>query len=59
MDCREFLSSFTLSSIMHVGRDLNVKARNLVKLGKLYGSRTWLEGVPYDVPNLVVLVPLF
>ncbi|XP_058757456.1 uncharacterized protein LOC131630719 [Vicia villosa] len=45
-ECRQLLSSFSFSSVIFVPRNCNFDAHNVVLLGKMYGSRTWLEGLP-------------
>lgn len=45
-DCRGLLGSFNLSCVVFINRSCNVDAHNLVKLSKLYGSRTWIGGFP-------------
>ncbi|XP_058732849.1 uncharacterized protein LOC131604425 [Vicia villosa] len=45
-DCRVFLSRFSFSSVLFTPREDNYDAHNMVLLGKLYGSRTWLDSVP-------------
>lgn len=55
-DCRFFLSKFKVAFVMYLSRTLNVDAHKLVGMGKLYGSRTWIEGYPILEPGANVLV---
>ncbi|XP_058775075.1 uncharacterized protein LOC131649326 [Vicia villosa] len=45
-DCRWLLNRFNLAYVMFLSRELTVDAHNLVRLGNLYGSKTWIGGFP-------------
>ncbi|XP_058776202.1 uncharacterized protein LOC131650515 [Vicia villosa] len=47
-DCRFLLNSFSCTSVMYIRRNENVDAHNVARLGKLLGSRTWLNGYPAE-----------
>lgn len=45
-ECRSLLDTFKEAFIMYLNRLFNMDPHNLISLGKLFGSRTWLEGPP-------------
>ncbi|XP_058787163.1 uncharacterized protein LOC131661587 [Vicia villosa] len=45
-ECRSLLSGVTFGSVIFIPRSCNSEAHNIVSLGKLYGSRTWLCNPP-------------
>lgn len=49
-DCRVLLRVFSFRSVIYHPRSSNSDAHNVVSLGKLHGSRTWLGGFPMGSP---------
>ncbi|XP_058724620.1 uncharacterized protein LOC131596076 [Vicia villosa] len=43
-DCRMLLKNFDLASVLFLNRNCNSDAHNVAELGKLYGSKTWING---------------
>ncbi|XP_058726925.1 uncharacterized protein LOC131598327 [Vicia villosa] len=46
LDCCLLRNHFKFSSVMFIGRESNTDAHNMVGIGKLVGSRTWLGVIP-------------
>ncbi|XP_058723214.1 uncharacterized protein LOC131595014 [Vicia villosa] len=45
-DCKTLLCSFNSATIMYVNRSLNTDAHQMVRIGKIAGSRTWSGLIP-------------
>ncbi|XP_058776145.1 uncharacterized protein LOC131650453 [Vicia villosa] len=58
LDCQFLIKSFVSVAVLFVGRNNISDAHNLVSLGRVVGSRTWLGCIPLLEENSVSLAPL-
>lgn len=55
-DCRLLCKNFKLDSVMFISRECSFDAHNVAELGKVCGSKTWIDGYSLMEPNSLVSV---